>query len=73
MEDLKEKIETMVEKVKSDPNFAKKFEEDPVAAAEEVLGMDLPNDEINKILDAVKAKINLDEGGIMGAIKGLFN
>jgi len=73
MEDLKEKIEAMVEKVKSDPNFAKKFQEDPVSAAEEVLGMDLPNDEINKILDAVKAKLNFDEGGIMGAIKGFFN
>ena len=73
MEDLKEKIETMVEKVKNDPNFAKKFEDDPVSAAEEVLGMDLPNDEINKILETVKAKVNFDKGGIMGAIKGLFN
>ena len=73
MEDLKEKIEAMVEKVKNDPSFAKKFQDDPVAATEEVLGMDLPNDEINKILDAVKAKLNFDEGGILGAIKGLFN
>ena len=73
MEDLKEKIETMVENVKSDPSFAKKFQEDPVSAAEEVLGVDLPNDEINKILEAVKAKINFDEGGILGAIKGFFN
>ena len=73
MENLKEKIEEMVDKVKNDPTFATKFEQDPVAAAEEIMGIDLPNDQINGILDTVKTKINLENGGIMGAIKGLFD
>ncbi|MBO5143203.1 MAG: hypothetical protein J6C46_09525 [Clostridia bacterium] len=73
MEELKEKIEEIVEKVKNDPDFAKKFQEDPVTAVEGILGVDLPNDKINEILDTVKAKIKIDESGIMDKIKGLFS
>lgn len=73
MEELKEKIEEIVAKVKNDPDFAKKFEEDPVTAVEGILGVDLPNDKINEIINAAKAKINLDESGIMDKIKGLFS
>lgn len=73
MEELKEKIEEIITKVKNDPDFAKKFEEDPVKAVEGILGIDLPDDQINQVIDTVKAKINLDESGILGKIKGLFN
>ena len=73
MENLKEKIEEVVEKVKNDPSFAAKFQEDPVTAVEEVIGVDLPNDKINEIVDTIKAKVNLDESGILDKIKGLFN
>ena len=73
MDNLKEKIEEVVNKVKNDPSFATKFQDDPVTALEEILDMDLPNDEINKMVDAVKAKINLENSGILDKIKGLFN
>ena len=73
MENLKEKIEEIVEKVKNDPSFAKKFQEEPIKALEEVMGVDLPDDQINQILETVKAKVNLDNSGIMDKIKGLFN
>lgn len=73
MENLKEKIEEVVTKVKNDPSFAQKFQAEPVKALEEVLGMDLPDDKINEIIDAVKAKINLEESGILDKIKGFFN
>ena len=73
MENLKEKIEEIVEKVKNDPNFAKKFQEEPVKALEEVIGINLPDDQINDIISTVKAKINIDESGILGKIKDLFN
>lgn len=73
MEELKEKIEEVVAKVKADPDFAKKFQEDPVKALEGVLGIDLPDDKINDIIDAVKAKIKLDDSGLLGKIKGLFD
>ena len=73
MENLKEKIEEIVNKVKADPSFATKFQEEPVKALEELIGLDLPDDKINEIIDAVKAKINLDESGILGKIKSLFD
>ena len=73
MENLKEKIEEIVEKVKNDPSFATRFQENPVKVVEEIMGMDLPDDEINNMIDAVKAKINLDDSGILDKIKGLFN
>lgn len=73
MEDLKEKIEEIVNKVKSDPDFDKKFQENPVKAIEEIAGVDLPDDKINEIIDTVKAKINLDNAGdLLGKITGLF-
>jgi len=73
MEELKEKIEEIVNKVKSDENFAEKFKTEPVKAVEEILGVDLPDEQINQVIDAVKAKLNLDESGIIDKVKGLFN
>ena len=54
--DIKEKIDKVVNKVKSDKNFKNKLMKDPVNALEEVLGVDLPNEQIDKIIDGVKAK-----------------
>lgn len=74
MENIKEKIEEIVDKVKNDPDFATKFQENPVKAAEEIVGVDLPDDKINGMLDAIQAKINLDNAsGIFGKIKGMFD
>ncbi len=68
---IKEKIEELVEKIKSDKTLSAKFQKDPVATVEELLGVDLPNDQIEKLVDGVKAKINLDSigkklGGLFG-------
>ena len=60
MELVKKKIEEVVEKIKNDKNFAAKFQKDPVKALEGVLGVDLPDDQINAVISGVKAKINLD-------------
>lgn len=75
--DIKAKIDEVVAKVKADDNFAAKFKSNPVKAVEEVLGVDLPDDVINKIIDGVKAKINVDDisdkvEGIKGKLGGLF-
>lgn len=72
MDFIKEKVEEIVEKIKNDKDFAKKFKEDPVRALEEVSGIDLPEDKINDVITAVKAKIKLDDSKILGKIKGLF-
>ena len=60
MELVKKKIEEVVEKIRNDKNFAAKFQKDPVKALEGVLGVDLPDDQINAVISGVKAKINLD-------------
>ncbi len=68
--DIKEKIEEIVEKVKGDKDFGEKFMKEPIKAVEEVLGVDLPDDTINNIIDGVKAKINVD--GIKDKLGSLF-
>lgn len=68
--DIKAKIDEVVNKVKSDKNFAEKFQKEPIKAVEEVLGVDLPDDAIKNVIDGVKAKINIDD--IKGKIGGLF-
>lgn len=68
--DIKAKIDEVVNKVKSDSSFAEKFKNEPVKAVEEVLGVDLPDDMVNKIIDGVKAKVNI--GGVMDKLGGLF-
>ncbi|MFA5342156.1 MAG: hypothetical protein WC332_10285 [Clostridia bacterium] len=71
--DLKKKIDEIVKKIKADDGFAKKFKDDPVKAVESVLGVDLPDDQVNKLIDGVKAKLNLDKAdGLLGKIKKLL-
>ena len=71
--DIKAKIEEIVNKIKADENFAQEFKADPVKAAEKVLGVDLPNDVINNVIDGVKAKINVDDiKNKLGGLGGLF-
>ena len=50
MDDLKNKVEEIVNKVKNDGDFAKKFQENPVQAVESVIGVDLPDDQINGVI-----------------------
>ncbi len=68
--DIKAKVEEIVEKLQKDKDLGKKFEKDPTAVVEGLIGIDLPNDQINGVVEAVKAKINLDKIG--GALGGLF-
>ncbi|MBR4865290.1 MAG: hypothetical protein IKU11_01270 [Clostridia bacterium] len=68
--DIKAKIEEIVKKLTSDKNLMKKFNSNPTAVIEELIGVDLPDDQINAIVDGVKAKISLDKIG--GALGGLF-
>ncbi len=71
--DLKDKIEELVKKVKSDDDFADKFKKDPIKAVESVLGINLPDDQIEKIIDGIKAKVTLDKADdLLGSIKKMF-
>jgi len=68
--DIKEKIEQIVEKIKNDKQIMAKFDKDPAAVIEELIGIDLPNDQINDVVEAVKAKLTVDKLG--SALGGLF-
>ena len=73
MELVKEKINEIVEKIKNDKEIAAKFQNDPITTLEGLIGIDLPNDQVEMIIEAVKAKIDLDKlGGMLGGLGGLF-
>lgn len=58
---IKEIVGKIIEVIKDDDKFEAKFDANPAKAIEEVIGMDLPDDTVNAIVKAVKAKeIQLD-------------
>lgn len=66
MDQIKDKIEDIVKKVMKDKDFAKDFTKNPVKAIEKVLGVNLPDDQINAIIKGVKEKVSLDSiGGLL--------
>ena len=71
--DIKEKVEELVEKIQNDKDILAKFRKDPVAVVEKLIGVDLPDDQIEKVADMVKAKLDLDKmGDALGMLGGLF-
>ena len=71
--DIREKIEQVAKKLLSDKDLMKKFEKNPAKVIEDLVGVDLPDDLVNKIIDGVKAKINLDKvGDALDMLGGLF-
>ena len=71
--DIKAKANEIVEKIKADKNILAKFQKDPVSTVEELIGVDLPNDQIEKLVELIKAKIDMDKiGSVLGGLGGLF-
>lgn len=71
MIDIKAKVNEIVEKAKKDPKFMEQLKSDPVKAVEGLLGVDLPDDTINGIVDGVKAKLAGDKlGGMLNKFMG---
>lgn len=71
--DIKAQINKIVEEVSKNPNIKEQFEKEPVKTIEKVLGIDLPDDVVMKIIDGVKAKLATDNvSKAADAIKGIF-
>ena len=71
--DIKAKIEEIVQKLLSDKNLMAKFDRNPAAVIEELIGIDLPNDQVNQLINGIKAKIKLDQvGDVLGGIGKLL-
>ena len=73
MDELKEKIESIVDKIQESAELKEQFEKEPVKVIEKVLGVDLPDEIVEKIIDGVKAKLTADKlSGLAGKLKSLF-
>lgn len=71
--DIKAKIEEVVKKLMNDKSLMARFERNPVSVIEEFIGIDLPDAQVNQLIDGIKAKIKLDQvGDVLGGIGKLF-
>lgn len=71
--DIKAKIEQVVKKLTSDDKLLEKFQKNPISVIEELVGIDLPDDIVEQLIDGVKAKINLEKvGDALDMLGGLF-
>jgi len=71
--DIKEKINEIVEKITKDKALQEQFQKEPIKAVESILGVDLPDDMIEKIVEGVKGKITVDKlSEAVGSLKNLF-
>ncbi len=71
--DIKAKVEELVKEIQKNPKLLAQFKENPVPVIEKLVGMDLPDDQILKLAELVKAKIDLDKAGdLLKGLGGLF-
>ena len=71
--DIKELAEKAVETIKGDDNLLESFKTNPIKFVEKVLKIDLPDEILEKIVEIVKTKINIDDAKeALGKIAGLF-
>ena len=67
--DIKAKINELTDRIKKDPAITANFQKDPIGTVEKLIGVDLPDDQVEGIVNGIKAKINLDKlGGGLGKL-----
>ena len=70
-------INDVIAKLKDDDQLLANFKSNPTKVLEKLVGVDLPDDKIDPIIDGIMAKLKIDDlaekaEGIMGALGGLF-
>ena len=71
--DVKEKVEERVKKLQSDPALLKNFEQDPIKTIEKLVGVDLPDEQLQPLVAGVKARLAASGlGDTLGGLKKLF-
>ena len=76
--DIQKIINDVVAKLTGNPDLIKSFLANPVELLEKTFGIDLPDEQINQVIEGVKGKIDLSKvdlkgaGGILAKIKSLF-
>ncbi len=61
MDEIKEFIENIVEKLQEDKDLLAQFKKQPIKVVESLLGVDLPDEAFDEIIAGVKAKISIDD------------
>ena len=70
---IREKIEQIAKKLLSDKTLMSRFEKNPASVIEEYVGVDLPDEMVNQLVEGIKAKIAADKvGDALGAIGKFF-
>ncbi len=71
--DVNSLVQKALSLLKGDKDLLSSFTSDPVKTLEKILGTDLPDETINKVIEGVK-KALADKGtkGILAKIKSLF-
>ena len=76
--DIQKIINDVVAKLTSDPELIKSFLSNPVQLLEKTFGIDLPDDQINQVIEGVKSQIDLskidlkDAAGLLGKLKSFL-
>ena len=71
--ELQEIITKVVKTLTEDEDLLKAFLDNPTKVLEKTFKVDLPDDQINAIVDAVKAKVNVDNAlDAVSKLAGLF-
>ena len=75
--DIQKIISEALDALRGDKDLKKAFDVDPVKALEKILKVDLPDDQINMVIQAIKAKLDVDDvadaaGKLLGGLGGLF-
>ena len=70
---IKEQISKIIEEISKNPNIKDQFDKEPVKVIEKMIGVDLPDDIVMKIIDGVKAKLTIDDASkVVDTLKGIF-
>ena len=63
----------IVQKLQKDPALLKNFQDDPIKTVEKLLGVDLPDVQLQPLVAGIKAKLAAaDLGGTLEGLKNLF-
>lgn len=71
--DVKEQIKKAVDRITKDKELQEQFQKEPVKALENILGVDLPDDVVNQVVQGVKARLTADKvSDTVDALKGFL-
>ena len=59
--DIKAKVDEIVRKIKADDGLGKRFLKEPVKTLEDLLGVDLPDEQVKALVENVKKKLQSGE------------